>query len=146
MLQRFNSVLLHDTLPVDLPDLWPPGILILAFLVFNPGNLYYLGYQQKSNTINLLFKTAISILIISNYNSFQVLFDNIASVYFSWKIYLYILAQGTKVCPYNWHNWVGHFNGKILIYFPNENTEAILSKQHSETVTAWNYQNADCIV
>jgi len=36
MLQRFNSVLLHDTVPVDLPDLWPSDILILAFVVFNP--------------------------------------------------------------------------------------------------------------
>ena len=32
MLQRFNSVLLHDTLPVDLPDPWPSDVLILAFL------------------------------------------------------------------------------------------------------------------
>ena len=24
IMQRFNSVHLHDTLPVDLPDLWPP--------------------------------------------------------------------------------------------------------------------------
>ena len=46
MLQRFNSVLLHDTLPVDLPDLWPSDILILAFIVFNPGDLYYLGYKK----------------------------------------------------------------------------------------------------
>ena len=46
MLQRFNSVLLHDTLPVDLPDLWPSDILILAFVVFNPGDLYYLGYKK----------------------------------------------------------------------------------------------------
>ena len=44
-LQRFNTVLLHDTLPVDLADLWPSDILILAFLVFNPRNLYYLGYH-----------------------------------------------------------------------------------------------------
>ena len=36
-----------------------------------------------NNTINLLFfKTAISILIISNHNSLRVLFDKIASVYF----------------------------------------------------------------
>jgi len=43
MLQRFNYVLLHDTLPVDLPDLLPSDILILAFFSFNPGDLYYLG-------------------------------------------------------------------------------------------------------
>jgi len=46
MLQYFNSVLLHDTLPVDLPDLWPSNILILAFLVFNPRDLYYLWYKK----------------------------------------------------------------------------------------------------
>ena len=34
-----------------------------------------------NNTINLLLKTAISILLISNHNSFRVLFDKIASVY-----------------------------------------------------------------
>ena len=45
MLQRFNSVLLHDTLPVDRPDLCPSDILISAFLVFNPGDFYYLGYK-----------------------------------------------------------------------------------------------------
>jgi len=32
--------------------------------------------------INLFFKTAISISLISNHNSFRVLFDEIASVYF----------------------------------------------------------------
>jgi len=36
-----------------------------------------------------MFKTAISILVISNHNSFRVLFDKIASVYFILKIYLY---------------------------------------------------------
>jgi len=35
-----------------------------------------------NNTINLFFKTAISILVISNHNSFRVFFDKIASVYF----------------------------------------------------------------
>ena len=49
MLQRFNSVLLHDTLPVDLPDIWPSDILILALFVFNPGDLYYLGYNFFNN-------------------------------------------------------------------------------------------------
>ena len=59
MLQCFNSVLLHDTLPVDLPDLRPSDILILAFLVFNPGDLYYLGYYNN------------------NYNSGQHSFSNV---------------------------------------------------------------------
>ena len=41
------------------------------------------------NDTKICFKTAISILLISNDNSFRVLFDKIASVYFIWKIYLY---------------------------------------------------------
>ena len=42
-----------------------------------------------NNTINLFLKTAIGILIhvISNHNSFRVLFDKIVSVYFISKIY-----------------------------------------------------------
>jgi len=51
MLQRFDTVLLHDTLPVHLPDLWPSDVLILAFLVFSPGDLYYLGYTKKQKII-----------------------------------------------------------------------------------------------
>jgi len=39
-----------------------------------------------NNTINLLFKAAISILPISNHNCFRVLFDKIAFVYFIGKI------------------------------------------------------------
>jgi len=39
----------------------------------------------------LFFKTAISILLISNHNSFRVLFDKITSVYFIRKN-TYILA------------------------------------------------------
>jgi len=35
-----------------------------------------------NDTINLLIKTAISISVISNGNSFRVLFDKIASVYY----------------------------------------------------------------
>ena len=45
-----------------------------------------------NNTINL-FLTAISILLISNHNSFRVLFDKIASVYFTWKIYLFLASK-----------------------------------------------------
>jgi len=42
------------------------------------------NYSKSNDTVNLFFKTAIriSILVISNYNSFRVLFDKIASVYF----------------------------------------------------------------
>jgi len=39
-----------------------------------------------------IFKTAVSILVTSIHNSFQVLFDKIASVYFIWKKYINILA------------------------------------------------------
>jgi len=35
-----------------------------------------------NSTINFIFKGAISILVISNHNSFRVLFDKIASAYF----------------------------------------------------------------
>ena len=35
-----------------------------------------------NDTISLLFKSAISIFVISNRNRFRVLFDKIASVYF----------------------------------------------------------------
>ena len=45
MLQRFNSVLLHDTLPVDLPDLWPSDILILALK--NNNNIK--NYRNNNN-------------------------------------------------------------------------------------------------
>ena len=41
-----------------------------------------------NNTINLFFKLiAISILVITNRNSFRVPSDEIATVYFIWKIY-----------------------------------------------------------
>jgi len=41
-----------------------------------------------NDTINLFFKTAINILVISNHNSFRVLFDKIATVYIIRKIHL----------------------------------------------------------
>jgi len=50
--------------------------------------------------VDLFFKTAVSI-VKSHHNSVRVLFDEIASVYFISKIYLYFLhwkwpAQGTS--------------------------------------------------
>ena len=45
-----------------------------------------------NDTMNLLFKTAVSILLIPNHNSFRVLFDKIASADFIWKINLYFSA------------------------------------------------------
>jgi len=35
-----------------------------------------------NGTVNLFFKTAIGILLISNHNSFRVMFDKIASAHF----------------------------------------------------------------
>ena len=49
------------------------------------------------------FKTAVSILLTSNHNSFRVLFDKIAFVYFIRKIgYIYILAL-EMASPWNQH-------------------------------------------
>ena len=64
-------------------DFWPPPWFCVTS-----------GIQQGTkvrkiiinDTINL-FLTAISILVISNHNSYQVLFDKIASIHFIWKIY-----------------------------------------------------------
>ena len=53
--------------------------------------------------INLLSKTAISILVISNYNSFQVQFDKIASIYFMQKIYIYLHFRTGNGQPGNQH-------------------------------------------
>jgi len=55
---------------------------------------------------NNLFFAAISILVTWNYTSFRVLFDEIASVYFIWKKYIYILAlemasSGNQHCANN---------------------------------------------
>ena len=47
---------------------------------------------KTDNTINSFFKTAISILVISNHDSFRVLFDKIASVYILFEKYIYILT------------------------------------------------------
>jgi len=54
-------------------------------------------------TINLFLKTAINILLISNLNSFPVLFDKIACAYILFEKYSYILAlemasQGHQHC------------------------------------------------
>jgi len=60
------------------------------------------NYNKWHN--KLIFKTAISILLISNHNSFLVLFDKTASVYFIWKnIFIFQHwkwpAQGTSTVP-----------------------------------------------
>jgi len=40
------------------------------------------NYKFNKGHNEFIFKTAVSILVTSNHNSFQVLFDKIASVYF----------------------------------------------------------------
>jgi len=39
--------------------------------------------------------------------------------------------------------WAGHFQAKVLIYFSNEINGSNFIKQHSKTVTVWNYQNVN---
>jgi len=48
-----------------------------------------------NNTINLLLITAISILVISNHNSFRVLFDKIDSVI----LFVNNVSTGTSTVP-----------------------------------------------
>jgi len=55
------------------------GIAKCAYRIFF---LHKLVEIIINNTVNLLFKAAISILVISNHNSFRVLSDKIASVHF----------------------------------------------------------------
>jgi len=58
------------------------------------------NYSDKHSKFNLFFKTAICILVISNHNSFRVLSDKIASVYFIGKIYLYFsIGNGQPMEP-----------------------------------------------
>jgi len=53
-----------------------------------------------NNTLNWFLKTAISILVFSNHNSFGALFDEIASVYYIWKIYLHFsIGNGQPMEP-----------------------------------------------
>ena len=61
------------------------------------------------DTINLFFLTAISILVISNHDSFRVLFDNLHPYVF--KIYLYFsIGNGQPrepaLCQLYWHSFV----------------------------------------
>jgi len=54
-----------------------------------------------NNTTNLFFETAVSILVISNHNSFRVLFEKLLPYTFFEK-YIYILALKTA-SPGNQH-------------------------------------------
>jgi len=67
-----------------------------------------------NDTMNLFYRTAISILLISNHNSQWVLFDKIASEYFIWKIYLYFsIGNGQPrepaLCQLYLHTFVPHW-------------------------------------
>jgi len=59
-------------------------IILCARLLFDRFTLRIQSVPKIiiNDTDTVLFKTTIRILIISNHNSFQVLFDKIASVYF----------------------------------------------------------------
>jgi len=58
-----------------------------------------------------------SILVMSHHNSFRVPFDEIASVYFILKIYIYILLLATDMArPRNQHcaNCIGTLSFSLL--------------------------------
>jgi len=59
------------------------------------------NYNKWHNKV--IFLTAISILVISNHDSFRLLFGKIASVCLIWKIYIYILALEMAASPKNQH-------------------------------------------
>ena len=61
-----------------------------------------------NNSINLFFNTAISMLLISNHNSFWVLCDKIASVYSTWKMFIFQHYISPSVL---WHCWLGGRKG-----------------------------------
>jgi len=61
-----------------------------------------------------------SILVTSNHNSFRVLFDKIASVYFISKIYLYFSTGNGQpmepaLCQLNRHTFVPYTNTQTNI-------------------------------
>ena len=73
-----------------------PGILaiVMVTMLLHGRNWRITGNDSVwkimiNDRIHLFFETAISILVISNRNSFRVLFDKIAFAYFIGKIYLY---------------------------------------------------------
>ena len=61
-------------------------------------------YNKWRNRI--ISQTAISISVISHHNSFQVLFDKIASVYFTWKTFFLLLASAPALCQLYRHIFV----------------------------------------
>ena len=69
-------------------------------------------------------------MVISNHNSFRVLFDKIVSVYFIWKIYLNILALEMAI-PGNQHraNCIGTLSFPIESYIADKPRPPPLSVQ-----------------
>ena len=70
------------------------------------------NYNKQHN--KFIFKTAVSILLISNRNIFRVLCDKTVSVYFIWKIYLYFEMEMAR--PGNRHcaNCIGTLSFPML--------------------------------
>ena len=51
--QRLNSVLLHDTLIANLPDLQPSNNFVLASVFNSRRDLYCLGFKNNNNNNRL---------------------------------------------------------------------------------------------
>ena len=88
-----------------------------------------------NNTINSFLKTAISILVISNHNSFRVLLDKIASVYFIWKRYhilaLEIASPGNQHVPVVSAHFFPYFTAVLLDVLGNRHALALLVTDNS---------------
>ena len=94
-----------DTRPCKILD---PRLLSVTSRYSIQGSELVFGIGNESvpriiinDAVNLFFKP-VSILLISNPNSFRVLFDKIASVYFISKMYLYF-GIGNGRSPGNQH-------------------------------------------
>jgi len=62
----------------------PPLCFFTRRMPFLPPNQQRQS-TEGNNTKKIFFKTAISILLFSNHNSFRVVFDKIASVHIGWQ-------------------------------------------------------------
>jgi len=94
-------------------------VLVLVLALSNPWKCAenYNKWHSK-----FIFLTAISILPISNHNSFRVLFDKIASIYFICKIYLYFsIGNGQprepELCQLYRHTFVLYGHLSDCFYF-----------------------------
>jgi len=123
------------------------GPQILTYLQF-PGNVRqprpstgneWVPKVIINNTINLFFSTAISVLVISNRNSFRELFDKIASVYFIWEIHLHFsIGNGQTREPALCHLYRRTFIPYVLSSVALSRkvvTETCLAASRSETTS-----------